>query len=156
MSHSESWLVLFPFCPLLMLKSSPDQMPSLLGLPGIPISSHTFCLAPMTTARCLRDLQAAVLIGCGFQIDVGGWGWGVLHETTSSWTATMVSYSVFPMPAILARRRCSFIQQICTEHLQGGRHCSHDGFYSREYTGPKPCPHCHSSGNLQVVQSMTE
>lgn len=28
--------------------------------------------------------------------------------------------------------------------------------YSREYTGQKPCPHYHSSGNLQVDKSMNE
>lgn len=137
-----------------MLKSSPAQMPSLLGLPGIPISSHTFCLAPMTTAKCLLTGSCADLLWISDRC----WGeWGVLHETTGSWTAAMVSYSVFPMPAIRGQRRCSFIQQTCTEHLQGRWQALFSLWvYSREYTGQKPCPHCHSSGNLQVDKSMNE
>lgn len=64
------------------------------------------------------------------------WGSGELpHKTTSSWTAGMVSYSGFPLPASLAQRRCSFIQQMCTEHLRGD---SAPGFTTEKRTDQKP------------------
>lgn len=136
MSRSGSWLVLFPFCQLFMLKANPARMPPLLGhLLWHPHQQSRLLLGSHDHARCLRASWTAVPTGFGFQIEGHG---EFFHKPTSPWTARMVAYSVFPMPAVLAQRRGSFIQQIGTEHLQGAGHCSASGFPTQSKTGQSP------------------